>query len=343
VAAKDRLKRLLPWRLRHRLRRLQRRLDPRRDIPVPLHTLGQPPVPFLGRVSNPSEALWDDKHENEISSSWTNNPQVVSAVETRQTGQPGRFWLGWLFEEQLKEPVERVVSIGCGAGSHEIMISHERWANQIDAFDASSAGIEKARAHAAQLGLDNIDFQVSTFEEFAENGPDSPTYDVALFAGSLHHVRDLEGMLSRVRRCLKPNGRVLFSEYVGPLYSIYPPDRVAILNRVLRSIPAEFKREADVQWVNPTIDEVMRQDPSEGVRSSIVLDVLGMYFDFELKRDFGGGLLHPLFDLLDAERLADGSIGSRAVISMLIETEDLLTEHGIIDSDMCFGICRHKA
>ncbi len=85
------------------------------------------------------------------------------------------------------------------------MISHEGWANQIDAFDASSAGIEKVRAHAARLGLDNIDFQVSTFEEFAEKGPDSPTYDVALFAGALHHIRDLEGMLpgtaSSIRTC----------------------------------------------------------------------------------------------------------------------------------------------
>jgi len=37
------------------------------------------------------------------------------------------------------------------------MISHEGWANQIDAFDASSAGIEKVRAQATRLGLDNID------------------------------------------------------------------------------------------------------------------------------------------------------------------------------------------
>jgi len=287
--------------------------------------------------------MWDDKHENELGSAWTDNPLVVSAIEARQTGAAGRFWLGWLFEEQLKEPVGRVISIGCGAGGHEIMISHERWADQIDAFDASSAGIDKARENAADLGLDNIDFRVSTFEEFAESGPDSPTYDVALFAGSLHHVRDLEGMLSRIRRCLKPDGRLLFNEYVGPTYSIYPPERVAILNRVLRAIPAEYKREPDVQWVNPTIDTVMRQDPSEGVRSSIVLDVLGMYFDFELKRDFGGGLLHPIFDLLDGARLADGSVDSRAVVSMLIETEDLLTEHGVIGSDMCFGICRHKS
>jgi SAM-dependent methyltransferase len=310
---------------------------------VPLHTEGRPPTPILGHRSDPAQAIWDEKHENEIGSSWTNNPLVVSAIELRQTGQVGRFWLGWLFEEQLKEPVERVLSIGCGAGGHEIMIAHEGWANQIDAFDASSGGIERARSHAAELSLNNIDFRVSTFEEFAENGPDAPIYDVVLFAGSLHHVRDLEGMLSRVRRCLKANGRVLFNEYVGPLYAIYPPQRVAILNRVLRSIPAEYKREPDIQWVNPTIDDVMRQDPSEGVRSAILLDVLEMYFDFELKIDFGGGLLHPIFDLLDTKRLADGSVDSEAVVSMLVETEDLLTEYGVIDSDMSFGICRHKS
>ena len=54
-------------------------------------------------------------------------------------------------------------------------------------------------------------------------------------------------------------------------------------------------------------------------------------------------MVHPLFDILDAERFADGSPSYRAVISMLVETEDLLTENGIIDSDICFGICRHKS
>ncbi|MAG32036.1 MAG: hypothetical protein CL908_14230 [Deltaproteobacteria bacterium] len=341
MAAIDLIKNWIPWRMRHRLRRLQQRLDPRRARRLPVHTErvadGLPTT-----TVSPTESLWNQKHEGEIRSAWTSNPLIQSAIQLRQTGDPERFWLGWLFEDCLKQPAERVLSVGCGAGGHEIMMAHQGWADHVEAFDSSAAGIEKARGDAAALGLDDIDFRLSTFEEFAETGPDFPTFDVVFFAGPLHHIRDLEGMLSRVRRCLKPDGALLFNEYVGPAYSIYPPDRVAIINRVLRSIPAEYKREKDIQWVNPTIDEVMRHDPSEGVRSSIVLDLLGMYFDYELKRPLGGGLLHPIFDLLDGKRLADGSTDAEAVVSMLIETEDLLTDHGVIEPDMYIGICRHK-
>ena len=80
-----------------------------------------------------------------------------------------------------------------------------------------------------------------------------------------------------------------------------------MINRVLHTIPAEFKLAPNVEWRNPSIDDVMRNDPTEAVRSSILLDVLGFYFDVELKVDFGGGILHPMFDLLNGPRLADGS------------------------------------
>ena len=345
-------KKLVPWRYRHRLRRLQQWLRLRRDARVPLHGghLAANPDPAQASTSasvtsastDSAAAAWDEKHANDVGSSWIENPIVMAALQARQTGDPGRFWLNHLFEERLKEPVERVLSIGCGAGGHEILIASEGWARHIEAFDASPAGIEKARAEAERLGLAQLDFSVRTFEDFAASGPDAPTYDVVLFAGSLHHVRDLEGVLSRVRRCLKREGRLLFSEYVGPTYAIYPPERVALLNRLLDAIPAEYKRAPDVCWHNPTIDDVMRLDPSEGVRSGILLDVLGMYFDFEWKQDFGGAILHPIFDLLDGPRLADGSAGSQAVVSLLIEVEDLLMAQGTLPSDMCLGICRHK-
>ncbi len=339
------LKAIIPWRYRHRLRRLQQRLDLRRDARRPVHGAVRRPVEdgeLPGLRADPTAALWDEKHDQEISSYWAQNPLVLAEVQRRQTGDPKRFWLGWLFEEQLKQPVERVLSVGCGAGGHEIMIAFEGWASEVHAFDASRAGIDKARAHAAKLGVDNIDFQVRSFEDFAEAGPDTPTYDVVLFAGSLHHMRDLEGMLSRVRRSLKSDGCILFNEYVGPIYAIYPPERVALLNRLLSEIPAAYKRSADAQWKNPTIDDVMRIDPSEGVRSSLILDLLSMYFDIDMRRDFGGAILHPIFDLLDGDRLSDGSKEAEAVVNRLIETENRLMAEGALPSDMCLGIARHK-
>nr|WP_174298044.1 hypothetical protein [Sphingomonas bacterium] len=163
-----------------------------------------------------------------------------------------------------------------------------------------------------------------------------------MFVGSLHHVENLNAMLGKVRDVLTPDGKLLYNEYVGPCYISFPDDRVALINRALRSVPAEFKISPDAQWSNPTLEQIQQTDPSESVRSALIPQFLRLYFDVEWERGFGGGLLHPLFQLLNKDRLAVLDAGAKAVISMLIGLEELLEEQGLLPSDFVLGVAGQK-
>ena len=245
-----------------------------------------------------------------------------------------------MFETVLAKRPRRLLSIGCGAGDHEIAIARAGLAEEILAFDASPVGIAQANAVAAEENLPAT-FFVDTFELFVERDFPEP-FDLVMFVGALHHVEPLNAVLAKVRDVLTTDGKVLYNEYVGPCYISFPDDRVALINEVLRSIPAEFKIAPDAQWTNPTLEQIQQTDPSESVRSALIPQFLRLYFDVEWERGFGGGLLHPLFQRLDVDRLAVLDAGARAVVSMLIGLEELLEGQGLVPSDFVLGVARQK-
>lgn len=280
---------------------------------------------------------WDGMYANVTRSAWTQNLQVANAIHERMTDQPN-FWLAWLFHEALP-PVGRMLSIGCGDGVHENIVARYGLAQSIVAFDASPVAIERARAEAEAGGW-HVDFSVRLFEEFAAEPGAENEFDLVMFSGSLHHVTDLEGMLSAVRRVLKPDGKVVVNEYCGACYQIYPQSQVDIVNRVLASIPPEF-RAADVLEI-PSIDLVMATDPTEGVRSALIPQLVPAYFAPVHERFLGGGLLHPIFTCLNADRVNDGSPESRILVDMLIRMDDEFTRSGALGHDFMFGIYSHR-
>ena len=185
-------------------------------------------------------AHWDQQYAQNRRSAWTENGQIQRELNRRMTGNPDSFWLDWFFTSFLDRPVRRLLSIGCGDGAHEIMIAQRGYAAYVRGFDASETGIARAR-EIAQTGRMNAVFDVGYFEDFVNRKAADHPYDVVMFAGSLHHVRDLEGMLAAVRRQMTDDGVLLVSEYVGACYQIYPEHQVSLINRVLDSINPIFK------------------------------------------------------------------------------------------------------
>jgi ubiquinone/menaquinone biosynthesis C-methylase UbiE len=287
-------------------------------------------------TKSPAEAQWDKKYTEGIRSAWFSSTLVVEELNKRITAGTNKFWLAWVFEDLLTFRPKKVLSIACGDGAHELMIARNRWAEQVNAFDASEAGIRIAEGAAKSEQL-NIKFFVDTFESFIA-APITESYDLVMFIGSLHHVRDLEAMLDRVRRTLSTDGALMINEYIGPCYNIYGTDRVNIIDRVLSSLAPEFKLAPDAHWMNLTIDAVLAADPSESTRSALIPSFLDYYFKAQIVRNFGGALLHPLFDHLNSARLGDGSPESNTIVRLLIETENLLTNAGVLPHDFRFGL-----
>ena len=278
---------------------------------------------------------WDRMYATATRSAWTQNAIVEREVYIRMTGQPG-FWLEWLFASHLP-PIKSLLSIGCGDGGHEIAIARRGFARHVTAFDASPVAIGLASEVARSENL-AIDFSVRLFEEFISTPLEAGVFDAVLFSGSLHHVTDIEGMLAKVRHVVRPGGRVIVNEYVGPCYQLYPDSQVRIVNQILEGIPPEFRAAPNERLILPSIDAIMANDPTEGVRSALIPILLPMYFRTEYHRLTGGGLLHPLFSYLNGTKINDGSVESRAMVSALIAAENALTSSGALAHDFLFGV-----
>ncbi|WP_395392707.1 class I SAM-dependent methyltransferase [Novosphingobium sp. BL-8A] len=287
-----------------------------------------------------SAAHWDQMYAAARGATWHTDETISAYIEQRQFGKQGH-WLGHIFQDVVKFRPKRLLSIGCGAGDHELAIARAGLAEEVHAFDASEVGIAQAQQTALAENL-NANFFVDTFETFIDR--EFPQkFDTIMFVGSLHHVENMNDMLAKVSSLLTDDGKVMYNEYIGPCYISFPDERVALINHVLRSIPAEFKVSPDAQWRNPTMQEIQKLDPSEAVRSALIPQFLRLYFDVEWERGFGGGLLHPLFQQLNVNRLAVGDAASDAVVSMLIGIEQLLEDQAILPCDFVLGIACQKA
>ena len=140
---------------------------------------------------------WDAIYEQQTKSSWFANEDVVAELNVRITGQ-NTFWLTWLFTVYLNSlgfQPKHALSIGCGDGEHELVIGRNSWVESLDAFDASPVGVQIANTKSVQENL-NVNFFVDTFESFSSEYGPTKKYDLILFIGSLHHVKDVESMLS---------------------------------------------------------------------------------------------------------------------------------------------------
>jgi arsenite methyltransferase len=122
----------------------------------------------------------------------------ASTVESfAGTGNPfsmGRLQLG-----------ETVLDMGCGAGFDTLLAAQQVGpGGRVIAVDMTAAMLERARAGAAALGLENVEFRQGYAEDLpAETG----SVDVVISNGVVNLCPDKTAVLKEVYRVLKPGGR----------------------------------------------------------------------------------------------------------------------------------------
>ena len=107
---------------------------------------------------------------------------------------------------------ERALDLGCGDGRLSALLD----AGLLTLADVSTVALERARRRLPQARVVELE-------------PDAPTpledgsFDLVLCAETIEHVRDVQLLLSEIRRVLSPGGRLaLTTPASGPL--MRPPD-----------------------------------------------------------------------------------------------------------------------
>jgi hypothetical protein len=177
----------------------------------------------------------------------------------------------------------------------------------------------------------------------ADNLQVEDRFDLILSTGALHHVTNLEKLLSRLGSMLEANGYFVVLEYVGPNRFQWTDAQLSVINSLLRQLDLRYLKEnRRIELGRPSIADMMKIDPSEAVRSEDIMRLLPEYFAIEYLRNFNGTVMHQLYPLLDARLTNANEPDFDSIVRMILLIEDILIHEKVLSSDFAFAICRSK-
>ncbi|MFI4938911.1 MAG: class I SAM-dependent methyltransferase [Burkholderiales bacterium] len=284
--------------------------------------------------------------ENKVLKGWLDWEFIeVEHIRPRVSGDKSVYYLQHFFKNHLPGmPVERALSLGCGGGNLERALIHLNSAQSIDGYDASPESIKVAKELAVKEGVsDHIQYGVCDINNIdLEEG----SYDFVVAKMSLHHFTDLDHIYGQIRRALKPGGIFMFNEFVGPTRFQWTDLQLSLANRVLQTLPQEYRRSAVTGEIlteisRPTEQEMIQMDPSEAVNSSQIIPLLTRHFDILEHKKYGGTLLHLLMNHIMTNFDTDNELQA-TVVKMIFLYEQTLVENNVLESDFCYVVARPK-
>lgn len=254
---------------------------------------------------------------------WLAVREIREAVNRRLTGDPDTLYIS-RFVESLGEPVERVLSVGCGAGELERGVAGHGAARWIDGVDVSEASLREAARLAAEQGFgDRIRYhRVDAARWLREQGPGS--YGLIFFHGSLHHIEHLEEVLSLAARALEgaAPGLLYVDEYVGPSRDEWTAEDLGFASGLFGRIPPEHRRTPAV-W-----PPIAMEDPTEMIRSSAIDPILRQCFELVDYQPYYGNVLLPLVSAIRGSSLEHPEVAP--ILREAVELEGWLGERGLL-------------
>jgi arsenite methyltransferase len=107
-------------------------------------------------------------------------------------------------------PGERVLDLGSGAGTDSLVAAQmvgER--GHVTGIDMTPEMLEKARAAAAEMGVENVEFVESEAERLPF--PDE-SFDVVISNGVIDLIPDKDAVFAELQRVLVPGGRMQIAD-----------------------------------------------------------------------------------------------------------------------------------
>ena len=157
------------------------------------------------------------------------------------------------FYRNLK-PHSLILDVGCGEGRNSIFLTEQ--GHEVDAFDLSKAGIEKAKAIAAVKGLD-INFFVCDLGNFIFD----KNYDVILSHGVLHLPEKVlrDKFITEAQQHTKPSGYNIIGVFTNRLPAT--PDNAPFTKSLfdIGELPAKYAK-----WTLLSHDESTFKDSHPG-------------------------------------------------------------------------------
>jgi len=171
---------------------------------------------------------------------WLENAEMQRYANRRITGDPELNWMSYCLSTHFsgRLPLQRCLSLACGAGRLERSLGQLGAFRECDAYDIARESIALAKRLAAEEGLHGINYEVRNINELCLH---ESSYDAVFIDSGAHHFSCLEAVFGSTRRALRPGGLLVMNEYVGPNRFQFPPGQKEIANSCLNLIPMKYR------------------------------------------------------------------------------------------------------
>ncbi len=290
-------------------------------------------------------ARWDEtaqvRARNHLQG-WLDSQLLFEEVfQARVSGSPQANWIEGLMRRGGISTGGRWASLGCGTAGEEKVAARLGFFDSLIGFDASPTSLELARESAAEEGLQQLSFAPIDLDNFTLP---AGAFDVVLMNMSLHHVRELPAALESVRNAIAPGGALLLNEFVGPRQFQYPEAQVETVRALLAALPESLRRASNSglvkqEYVRWPVELWSRVDPSEAIRSDLILSELERCFEITVRVDYGGTVLNLLLELIihNFDPLDDKDT---AILRLLAAFESVIVDSGFLASDFTAIVAR---
>jgi 2-polyprenyl-3-methyl-5-hydroxy-6-metoxy-1,4-benzoquinol methylase len=233
-----------------------------------------------------------------------------------------------------------ILSVGCGNGSQEFLwLKHSANCN-IDAIDITPKNIDFANNQAAQLGINNINFIVSSWEQYDSQ----KKYDIILFHSSMHHLANIEAVFTKIKTLLSTNGLLVLHEYVGAQKHQFTQQQISMVNQLLSQTPKHLKKMFNTPFYKYKVQSPGRlrmylNDPSEAIESQNIRPALKKYTQALFEQELGANLF-VLYLKEIAHHFINITDENEALLNKVFMAEEEFIKNK--QSDFIFGIYKFK-
>jgi len=127
-------------------------------------------------------------------------------------------------------------------------------------------------------------------------------------------------------------------DYIGPSRNQYSNFQWDLTKKINSTLPNNLKKD---KLYYPHIPTMMATDPTEAIHSSLIMEMVGRYFDFIHQRNIGGGVAYtllsqnPKLDKLNKHQ-------SEKIVKQILEIDDEYTQKGLLPDMFTYFIAKPK-
>ena len=239
----------------------------------------------------------------------------------------------------------KVLSIGSGGGTAEILFGKRDAVDKVLGMDLSPGIVKYSTGKAVKEGLPHVKFICTDAMKFHSD----EKFDVLLFNSSLHHFRHIGKVLDKTRTFLREDGLLVFNEYTGPDRFQWSREQLEVVNEILESkIPQSYKKlhgspGYKKKCYRPGLFRTMISDPSESVNSSKLVGEVEKRFKRLQLTHLGGNILHILLKDISHHFTGNDEQTNGLLRKLFYEEDHFLLTSTSTSTDFSFGVYQNNS